>query len=584
MSSLLVVERVADADAHLRFCVFPVSFVRHGKLPISQSMGDTTADIGLLPEMANELVRVLFLRLFHGCQKGFQTPRQLLQDAQAIISLNALRAGHQLSAAQLLRVAQLARDIERAVSSIDMEDTGSRALRDQLLAQITVHAAACAPVRRMPVELLTATFNHMTEGMDVFDIALALEQGVSRVSRVWRCAADGVIAAWTHVRVKAPRPPALWHLDFHDVFRQQIRRHRACAPGLPLHLAADLNEPLLFFGLRHLFPMMGETAHAWETLTIAMEGTNASFQADTHLPNVVAATVDCRHIRRSTAFLFLSCMPNLRTLAIEVSGSHNLTFWSLHRSNPDPVNLMLPDLLSLSKLSLSSHPATCILSEPLRATLAKYAATLEHLSLLCLGDVSLPAHLPPVTLQRLHTLCLQGAACECLSKLSLPALRDLNMVDGDLTRVRSHPTHALPHLVELALVRMKLDVDGMITQDVAQLFDLTSNVTHLMVSDDAKRQPDRCEMNMRGILSQLTQTKPPGEGGGQVSLPNLQTFICFTEGDVLHGDCGAAFAGLFRVRGGISVVTDMDIAGLDGAMYRKVINSAGVVREGRDAA
>ncbi|TRM59746.1 hypothetical protein BD626DRAFT_572419 [Schizophyllum amplum] len=459
-----------------------------------------------------------------------------------------------------------------------MEETRLRTLREELSAQITVHAAACAPVRRMPAELLTAIFTYMTEAMDEFKIALVLEQGVSRVSQMWRYAAEGVAPAWTHVRVTTPSRSGRSLPSFPSVVRQQIHRHRACAPHLPLHLAADLDDPTLFLSLRQLFPLMGEIPDAWQTVNLSFEGLDTSFQADTHLPNVVAASMECRHIRRSTDFRFLSCLPNLRTLDIVVSGHEHFGFWDQDEIDLDPVNLMLPDFRSLATLSLCSHPETDILSEPLRETLDKYAATLEHLTLLCLGHMSLPAHLPSVILQRLHTMHLQGAACDCISNLSLPVLRELTMVDGDLTRVRSHPAHVLTHLVELTLVRMKLDDDGIITQDITQLWDLTNNVKDLTVREDGKRQQGRGAMNMRAIVLQLTQTKPPGEGGGPVSLPNLDSLTCLTDGHVLHGNCGAAFAGLIGVRGGISVVTDMDIADLDAAMYRKVINSGGIVR------
>ncbi|KAL1699607.1 hypothetical protein EV121DRAFT_283976 [Schizophyllum commune] len=321
--------------------------------------------------------------------RGVSVLEDLLERAASIASLAMLRTYAEPSLTQIAAISEYTALLKSELSRLSPDDTHTR---NRILSQLDIHRSILAPIRRLPVEILSHIFSLVVRENPLCTLQVATT--ISHVCTTWRNVARRHAALWTKVIVATLRD-----------FDEYCETFLPLTKQVPLELRCDVREIQ-----EDLWDRIAPYASRWRR--IKLEGRLSTLQ-------------DLR-------VLF---MENLERLVIDDYGaplSAEISERQLH----------IPATRSLTSLeiaSVSSFPVTLAL--PL---LQACAGTLQSLTIKIRkassgADASYPTSSPdPFVMEALTYLSLVDPACALLSYIAAPITKEIA-----LSTVPAYGTRAL---------------------------------------------------------------------------------------------------------------------------------------------
>ncbi|KAI5886838.1 uncharacterized protein SCHCODRAFT_01161075 [Schizophyllum commune H4-8] len=158
----------------------------------------------------------------------YLTVDELLERAAPVANLAMLRIYAEPSPIQIAMINEYTPLLESELRSLPPNETLTR---DRILAQLSIHRSILAPIRRLPVELLSEIFSRVQKITPLRTLQVATV--MSHVCFTWRTVARGHGALWTKVVVKT----------IYD-FDRYCERFLPIAGKVPLELRCDDREVL----------------------------------------------------------------------------------------------------------------------------------------------------------------------------------------------------------------------------------------------------------------------------------------------------------------------------------------------------
>ncbi|KAL1715532.1 hypothetical protein EV715DRAFT_207256 [Schizophyllum commune] len=171
----------------------------------------------------------------------------LLERAASAANLAMLRTYAEPSPIQIAAISDYTPLLESYYGSLPPHDAPTR---DSILAQLDIHRSILAPIRRLPVELLSYIFSLVVEESPVRTINIAVT--LSCICTTWRKVARGHAALWTTVVVET--------LGGFDEYRELFL---PLTKDMPLDLRCDHREIL-----GDLWDRMAPYASRWRRITL----------------------------------------------------------------------------------------------------------------------------------------------------------------------------------------------------------------------------------------------------------------------------------------------------------------------------
>ncbi|KAL1741186.1 hypothetical protein HDZ31DRAFT_45982 [Schizophyllum fasciatum] len=276
-----------------------------------------------------------------------------------------------------------------------------------MVAQLVVHRWLIAPVRRLPVELLSKIFLHLLDMLveqppnDV-DISVALEYTIVNVCEAWRFAAYGTPHLWTHIEC----PPS-------KVLEPYFQHFLPLSGELPLSLYSCRRADMLAPFLEHMRPY----AHRWGTLSLYGSPDDLTGLDPIRAPQLLSIEINFKSSYASNPYEplnFIGDAPRLQRLLMNLPNVYQL--------------ISIPVAASLTWLELSFGAFHVYYVLPI---LEQSARMLQHFgfSVSCDLPEQRTHFTRSVGLPALTSLSLQGKTASLLTFISAPFLSEIS-VDG----------------------------------------------------------------------------------------------------------------------------------------------------------
>ncbi|KAI4526914.1 hypothetical protein K525DRAFT_187991 [Schizophyllum commune Loenen D] len=263
------------------------------------------------------------------------SPRTILERAASVANLAMLRAQFEPSHTQIEVIKDLTSLSESELACLSPTDTSETG--DRILAQLAIHRSILAPIRRVPVELLSEIFSRVVHASPLRTLPVATT--LSHICSAWRNIARAHAALWTKLVVKTLRD----FDDYHELFLPLTKQ-------MPLELQCDDREIL-----KDLWDRIAPYASRWRR--IELEG-RLSMLPDLqvlYMENLERLVVDVYDapISRDLSALDFVVAPRLRHIALtldvlrserqlHVPATRSLTSLEITSVSPFPVTLTLP--------------------------------------------------------------------------------------------------------------------------------------------------------------------------------------------------------------------------------------------------
>ncbi|KAL1673711.1 hypothetical protein EV122DRAFT_282737 [Schizophyllum commune] len=349
---------------------------------------------------------------------------EVLERATSVANLAMLRTYVEPSPVQIAAINEYTSLLKSKLRSLSPDDASTR---DRILAQLDIHRAILAPIRRLPKELLIDIFFRLAEESPFRTLYVAVT--LARVCAVWRAVAHGLSKLWSRLVVKStndfdqycelflpiPEKPHLPGLRCDDPallkrLWDRIEPHACCWRSITLESQLSMLPDLQVLYMENL-----------ERLVIDAYGAPISLELSA-LDFVVAPRL--RHIG-----LTLDALQSERQLHVPVARS--LTSLEITTDSPFPVTLALPLLQAcadtLRRLILR-------IRHPLEGPEGSYPTSTAH----------------TFELKALTFLSLVDPACALLNHITAPIIKALILSNvpayssrsllGFLTRSQDPPT------------------------------------------------------------------------------------------------------------------------------------------------
>ncbi|KAI4526897.1 hypothetical protein K525DRAFT_264660 [Schizophyllum commune Loenen D] len=341
----------------------------------------------------------------------WSTVEDLLERAASIASLAMLRTYAEPSLTQIAAISEYTALLESELSRLSPDDTHTR---NRILSQLDIHRSILAPIRRLPIEILSHIFSLVVRESPLRTLQVATT--ISHVCTTWRNVARRHAALWTKVIVATLRD-----------FDEYCETFLPLTKQVPLELRCDVREIQ-----EDLWDRIAPYASRWRR--IKLEGRLSTLQdlRVVFMENLERLVIDAygAPLLAEISALDFVVAPRLRHVA--------LTLDALQSER----QLHIPATRSLTSLeiaSVSSFPVTLAL--PL---LQACAGTLQSLTIKIRqassgADTSYPTSSPdPFVMKALTYLSLVDPACALLSYIAAPITKEIA-----LSTVPAYGTRAL---------------------------------------------------------------------------------------------------------------------------------------------
>ncbi|TRM70168.1 hypothetical protein BD626DRAFT_476502 [Schizophyllum amplum] len=444
---------------------------------------------------------------------------QLLERAASLANIELQRSGFVPSPTEVQTINENSGEMRAEIMRINAEILRLELLRGRLITQLNMNCSLKAPVRRLPLELISEIFLHLADITIPHDRSRLIVRTVVCAWYTWWTAARCTPHLWTYIPSAYPtqtrghsRPPA--YPDY--------GLHAALSGGLPLHICHTVSDDdLLARFLEELRP------HASRWQSIELQGYCSSFNSEKRvdLPSLEEARLQLEGPPEPGTLDFLADALALKHLDIEYVSS-NLEFGSVS-------GLRLPCFPTLTHLSLGCDIE--IPTDIIIPALRQCSATLTHLTLQTLIVISdAPAVTSTVDMTALSSIDLACNSHEILQHITAPvldnvALRDVLETDGDpfasllafVSPSQHAPIYYRPHVSHLpqSTEITRLTVSGLESESRRDTFlpclELLSGLRELIIDESV----DNWHVVDEDVLVRLTcqQDIPP-------LLPKLTSF------------------------------------------------------------
>ncbi|KAL1713079.1 hypothetical protein EV715DRAFT_296431 [Schizophyllum commune] len=259
---------------------------------------------------------------------------ELLERAASVANLAMLRTYAEPSSIQIAAIEVYTPLLESKLESLHPSDIRSR---DRILAQLDIHRSILAPVRRLPVELLSEIFSRVQKMTPLRTLQVATV--MSHVCFTWRTVARGHGALWTKVVVKTM-----------DDFDKYCERFLPISGKVPLELRGDDREIL-----GDLWDRIALYAPRWRRITLMADLSMLPDLQVLYMENLERLVIDAYGAPTSVEVSALDFVvaPRLRHLALtldelqserqlHIPVTRTLTSLDITTDSPFPVTLTIP--------------------------------------------------------------------------------------------------------------------------------------------------------------------------------------------------------------------------------------------------
>ncbi|KAI5828013.1 hypothetical protein K523DRAFT_321699 [Schizophyllum commune Tattone D] len=301
--------------------------------------------------------------------------------------------------------------LESILSSLPTNDASTR---DRILAQLDIHRSFIAPIRRLPVELLSYIFSLVVEESPLRTLKIAVT--LSRICISWRKVARGHAALWTTVVVET--------LDGFDEYRELFL---PLTKDMLLDLRCDHREIL-----GDLWDRMAPYASRWRRITLEarlsmLPGLQVLYME--RLERLVVFACDAPTCSEVSVLDFVVA-PRLRHIGLTLDALQS------ERQLHIPVTRALTSLLIEAMAPfpvLHTLPLLRACAETLKSLTLKIRLPSES------SDISYPTNTSNTfVMQSLTHLSLVDPACALLDHITAPLTQELV-----LSTVPAHGPHSL---------------------------------------------------------------------------------------------------------------------------------------------
>ncbi|KAL1660777.1 hypothetical protein GGF50DRAFT_118629 [Schizophyllum commune] len=334
---------------------------------------------------------------------------ELLEQAASMASLELQRDGYIPSAPQSRHIHDMSRALSSETSSIETEIARLQCLHRRIIIQLDVHKSITAPIRRLPLELLSEIFAILfdREG-ESHGKAYIVIYVISRVCSAWRALVRATPRLWTRIPTRVFSP----ELEMSLAHFHHVPDHISLSGSLPLCLThIEPNDDAL---LEKFLVKLGP--HLARIGFIDFDGSCAYFAAvanNHRMPNAFEAGMALSGPLLPGTLDFLGNSPALR----QVELFHGYRYQANYARD-----FRFPALPALTWLTLEFRGI--ISTDAILQLLYTCRDSLQHLSLALY--FSHDAYTTgPVALSALSELVVDRGAYTVLAYLSAPELESL---------------------------------------------------------------------------------------------------------------------------------------------------------------
>ncbi|KAL1703640.1 hypothetical protein EV121DRAFT_207492 [Schizophyllum commune] len=349
---------------------------------------------------------------------------EVLERATSVANLAMLRTYVEPSPVQIAAINEYTSLLKSKLRSLSPDDASTR---DRILAQLDIHRAILAPIRRLPKELLIDIFFRLAEESPFRTLYVAVS--LARVCAVWRAVAHGLSKLWSKLVVKSMN-------DFDQYCELYLPITKK--PHLP---GLRCDDPAL---LKRLWDGIEPHASCWRSITIESQFSMLSDLQVLYMENLERLVIDAYGApispevsaldfvvapRLHHVGLTLDALQSERQLHIPVARA--LTSLEITTDSPFPVTLAIP-LLQACADTLDS--LILRIRYPLEGPEGSYPTNTPH----------------AFALKALGFLSLVDPACALLNHITAPLIEVLILsnvpaygtrsLHGFLTRSQDSPT------------------------------------------------------------------------------------------------------------------------------------------------
>ncbi|KAI5895964.1 uncharacterized protein SCHCODRAFT_02663841 [Schizophyllum commune H4-8] len=404
------------------------------------------------------------------------------------------------------------------------------AYKQALAQQISLNRAMLAPIRRLPMEVLSLVFDALIQGDDPFHAPATLSRTVMKVCRMWLTTATSMGGVWRFLDIR--EVDTLCERDW-----SLVRRHADLALSRPLRMR--WSHCYCPWRLRLILEAYRER---WEYLELTDSWDGCS---PVTVPPIMLPRLECVRLRlhgrsRPRVLQFIDIAPCLRDVAVEALLSYG--------DNSDSNEEVLPFFPCFASPAPRLTHLTLFLSLPpllstIRSLLLDCAESLVVFSMSSGVDWDCPDPLlAPICMRHLQKMDLGWEACELTWTMEVPSLTSLTLrniiVEDDSAALEDLVANPFDIVLWLfrtpeqgpRLTYIKLErVDPGLPRTIGKFVRMAEMLTELkhLVLDDSHNRP-RSQITYNDLLRHLECCKQSVK-----LLPRLQTL------EVLLGSQGA---------------------------------------------